>query len=91
MSENALERAEEARERNVGIEYEQSLREPEEAVQAPLTCFTVQVFTQTPPNTWAQARELAERLTALMAETQENLNTGVLPGFTFKIREWDEE
>lgn len=90
MSE-ALERAEEARDRNVGLEYEMSLGRPQEAVQAPLTCFTVQVFGAEYPETWLESAELARKLRTLMAETEENLNAGVMPGFTFKIREWDEE
>lgn len=89
MSE-ALERIESHRDLTAGLEYEESLRGAEEAVQAPLTCFTVQVFGES-VFSYMQAVAMAERLKALMAETEENLNAGVMAGFRFVVKEWDDE
>jgi hypothetical protein len=92
---DTLRTAEEARERNESLHYLETLGSPENASESdngpdPLTCFTVQVFGAQYPETWLESAALARKLRALMAETEENLNAGVMPGFTFKIREWDE-
>jgi len=87
----SLRAIEEARERNVALEYQDSLRGAENGSEAPLTVFTVQVFGQS-PSTHHESAALAVLLRDRFAEVEENLNAGMLPeGFRASVHEWDEE
>lgn len=84
---DSLRAAEEARERNVGLEYEDSLEGPQEAVQEPLTRFVVEVY-GTAPQTHANAVWMHETLQGVFGEVEENLNAGMFPPWlSAKVKE----
>ena len=84
---DALERAEEARERNTGLMYEQSLAEPQEAVESVLLAsYRLRIMG---PEGWPGFQHAASELGFITSETEENISDLLPEGYYCKIEEWD--
>ena len=83
--------AEEARERNTGLAYEESLGGAEKAAQsdhAVLATYNLQVIG---PEGWVGFSDPVGVLGRALEEAEENISDVLPEGFYVKIREWDDE
>jgi len=87
MNVDSLRAAEEARERNTGLEYEQSLRGPQEAAQSVrLASYRLRVMG---PEGWPGFPGPAG-LGGALSEAEENISDLLPEGYYVKIEEVDE-
>lgn len=90
MSE-ALERIETLRDLTAGLEWEESLAGPENAVQHDYVCLATYNLQVIGPEGWPGFEDPIGVLGRALSEAEENISDVLPEGYYVKIREWDDE